>query len=74
MNLKSLRTTDPRPYVQFLYEFAEQHHLGIADASGRWAHLWKEGIPYITLLDNSFNHPDDQGHRFFAEEILKNFE
>jgi len=74
MNVKSLRTTDPRPYVQFLYEFAEQHHLGIADASGRWAHLWKEGIPYVTLLDNSFNHPDDQGHRFFAEEILKNFE
>jgi lysophospholipase L1-like esterase len=74
MNAKSLRTTDPRPYVQFLYEFAEERNLGIADASGRWAHLWKEGIPYVTLLDNSFNHPDDQGHRFFAEEILKNFE
>jgi lysophospholipase L1-like esterase len=74
MNSKSLRTTDPRPYVQFLYEFAAQRNLGIADASGRWAHLWKEGIPYVTLLDNSFNHPDDQGHRFFAEEILKNFE
>lgn len=74
MDAKSMRTEETRPYVRFLYEFAEKHNLGIADASARWAHLWKEGIPYITLLDNSYNHPDDRGHLFFAEEIMKNFE
>ena len=74
MNAKSMRTEDIRPYVQFLCEFADKHSLGIADASARWAHLWKEGIPYVTLLFNAFDHPDDRGHLFFVEEIMKNFE
>jgi len=36
--------------------------------------LWKEGIPYVTLLHNTINHPDDRGHRLFAEELWKCFE
>ena len=74
MGASDLRTNETRPYVQYIQDFANQNHLGIADASSRWAHLWKEGIPYITELDNSFNHPDDRGHLMFAEELMKNFE
>ena len=74
MSAKSMRTPETRQYVQFVYEFADKHNIGIADASSRWAHLWKEGIPYTTFLTNSFNHPDDKGHQMFADEIMKNFE
>lgn len=74
MGLDSLRAPESRPYVQFLYEFADAHQVAVADASSRWAHLWKEGIPYTTLLHNTINHPDDRGHRLFAEELMKCFE
>ncbi len=62
-----------RKYVLALIEFANEFELAIADASSRWAHLYQEGIPYTTLLGNGFNHPDDHGHRIFAEELMKNF-
>lgn len=74
MQTESLRTAETRPYVDFIYEFADRHHVGIADASSRWAHQWKEGLPYTTLLANTLNHPDDRGHAFFAEELMKCFE
>ena len=68
------RDHDNRPYVANLKRFAEKHDLALADASARWAHLWREGLPYITLLANNWNHPDDRGHRLFAEELIKCFE
>jgi lysophospholipase L1-like esterase len=73
MNFNGLRESDSRPYVEALRNFAEEHSIAIADASSRWGHLWKEGIPYITLLKNGINHPDDRGHEIFAEELIKCF-
>jgi lysophospholipase L1-like esterase len=61
---------DPRPYVQGLREFARENRLPVADASLYWGHLWREGIPYMTLLGNSINHPDERGHRFFADALM----
>jgi lysophospholipase L1-like esterase len=74
MGLTSLRDPEPRTYVKALAAFAERHNLALADASSRWGHLWREGVPYVTLLYNTINHPDDRGHRLFAEELLKCFE
>ncbi|MDZ4288095.1 MAG: GDSL-type esterase/lipase family protein [Prosthecobacter sp.] len=74
MGFKSMREAEKRPYVLALRDFATKHHLGLADASARWEHLAKEGLPYLTLLDNTINHPDDRGHRLFAEELWKCFE
>jgi lysophospholipase L1-like esterase len=64
---------DPRPYVAGLRQFTARHRVALADASLRWGHLWKEGIPYITLLSNSINHPDDRGHELFAQALLELF-
>ena len=74
MQTDDLRTAETRDYVNFLCEFAERRNLAVADASARWAHLWKEGLPYTTLLANTLNHPDDRGHALFAEELMKCFE
>jgi lysophospholipase L1-like esterase len=74
MGFKSMREAERRPYVLALREFASKHQLGLADASARWQHLAKEGLPYLTLLDNTINHPDDRGHRLFAEELWKCFQ
>jgi len=74
MGFHTQRDKDQRPYVLALRDLATRHHIALADASARWEHLWKEGIPYITLLNNGINHPDDRGHLLFAEELIKCFE
>ena len=73
MGFQSSREPEKRPYVFALRDFATQNQLGLADASARWAHLWREGIPYVTYLHNGINHPDDRGHAIFADELMKNF-
>ena len=74
MGFKGMREVERRPYVLMLREFANKHQLALADAAARWEHLWKEGLPYLTLLHNTINHPDDRGHRLFAEELWKCFQ
>ncbi len=65
---------DPRPYVAGLRQFASRHGVALADASLRWGHLVKEGIPYETLLANSLNHPDDRGHLIYALSLMELFQ
>jgi lysophospholipase L1-like esterase len=74
MGFRSLREPEGRPYVLALREYAQKHNLALADASARWEHLWREGLPYVTLLRNGINHPDDRGHALFADELMKCFE
>ena len=73
MDFKTERDEDHRAYVAFLHRFAAKNHLAMADSAARWGHLWKEGLPYTTLLNNGFNHPDDRGHQLFVEELMKCF-
>lgn len=73
MGFESMREKEKRPYVLALRAFAEKRQIALADASARWEHLWKEGLPYLTLLHNTINHPDDRGHLLFAEELWKCF-
>jgi len=68
-----LKQPEKRPYVLQLREFANTRNLALADASARWEHLVAEGLPYVTLLRNGINHPDDRGHVLFADELMKCF-
>jgi lysophospholipase L1-like esterase len=61
---------DPRPYVAGLREFAERHQVALGDASQRWGRLWRQGIPYTTLLLNAINHPDARGMKLFADSLM----
>ncbi len=65
--------SDPRPYVAGLRRFAETNKVALADASARWCALWRQGIPYATLLANSINHPDARGMALFADAFLALF-
>jgi lysophospholipase L1-like esterase len=64
---------DPRPYVQGLREFAAKHDVALADASLRYGRLWRQGIPYSTLLVNAINHPNAQGMQLFADALMALF-
>jgi lysophospholipase L1-like esterase len=64
---------DPRPYVTGLREFAAQRGVALADASRRYGRLWRQGIPYNTLMLNSINHPDARGMKIFADALMELF-
>ncbi len=64
---------DPRPYVAGLRQFAPKHGVALADASLRYGRLWRQGIPYTTLMLNSINHPDARGMAIFAESLMELF-
>ena len=64
---------DPRPYVKALRGFAVENHLALADASLRWGRLWRQGIPYSTLLMNNINHPNPFGMSLFADALMALF-
>jgi lysophospholipase L1-like esterase len=66
-------TRDPRPYVAGLKQFTAKHNVALADASRHWERLAAQGIPYQTLLSNSLNHPDDRGHKLFADALMELF-
>ncbi|MEJ1974613.1 MAG: hypothetical protein WDM96_19870 [Lacunisphaera sp.] len=58
---------------RFLMRFAPAHGHALADATARWRHLHREGIPYFALFNNAYNHPNAFGHGLFIEEIMKCF-
>ena len=64
---------DPRPYVAGLRQFARTNDVALADASLRYGRLWRQGIPYSTLMLNSINHPDARGMKLFADALMELF-
>jgi len=64
---------DPRPYVAGLRQFAAKHDVALADASLRYGRLWRQGIPYNTLMVNAINHPNPFGMRLFADALMALF-
>ena len=64
---------DPRPYVAGLRAFAARHDVALADAARRYGRLWRQGIPYSTVMLNSINHPDARGMKIFADALMELF-
>jgi len=75
MKLTSQREIDddPRPYVAGLRQFTAENNVPLADAARRWGRLWRQGIPYHTLMLNGINHPDSRGMQMFAESLMELF-
>lgn len=65
--------SDPRPYVTGLRQFAQKHHVALADASFYYGRLYRRGIPYSTLMVNNINHPNQFGMSLFADALMKLF-
>ena len=65
---------DPRPYVKGLRLFAKENNVGLADASIFYGQLWRKGIPYLTLMTNNINHPNEYGMSLFADALMNMFE
>jgi hypothetical protein len=70
-NLAEMKDERPRLLDDFLRKFAAAKGCALADAAARWKHLYREGIPYFSLFNNAYNHPNAFGHRLFVEEIIR---
>jgi len=57
--------------VDAMREAARTNKVALADATNIWAHLREVAIPYETLLANGINHPNDLGHEFFSESLMR---
>ncbi len=64
---------DPRPYVKMLRRFAPEQGVALADAASRYSRLWRQGLPWTTLMGNSANHPDERGMAIFVDSVLALF-
>jgi lysophospholipase L1-like esterase len=64
---------DKRDNVAKMRAIAREMNVALADVSLRWEHLAQEGLPYITLLWNGINHPDNRGHDLFVRELMTFF-
>ena len=75
MGLKDCHESDydPRPFVHALRKFAAENGVALADASRRWGHLWREGIPFSTMYVNDINHPVAGGMTIFADALMELF-
>lgn len=65
---------DPRQYVKFLRKFTSENKIPLADASLRYGRLWRQGIPYNTLMMNNINHPNARGMKIFADSLMELFQ
>ena len=64
---------DPRPHIGALRSFARQRGVPLTDASKRWGRLWRQGLPYTSLLLNAINHPDERGMALYADALMRFF-
>ena len=74
VNVANMRKPDKRAYVSFVKQFADENNFGISDVAARWEHFYKEGLPYLAILINGYNHPNLYGHAIFVEELMKCFD
>ena len=64
---------DPRGYVVALRKFAAEKNIALADAAMRFGRLWRQGIPYSSLMMNAINHPNPFGMKMFADALIDLF-
>ena len=64
---------DPRLFTQYLRKFSEDNKIALADAARIYGTLWKQGIPYNTLMTNDINHPNAAGMKIFADVLMAIF-
>lgn len=64
---------DSREYVKLLRQFARENRVALADVSDRYSRLYRQGIPWLTLMVNHYNHPDSRGMKIYADALMELF-
>lgn len=58
-------------YVEAERQAARRRGVPVADAYARWMQMERQGVDTTSLLANCINHPTEEMHDLFVEEILR---
>jgi len=61
-------------YRQAMLDLAVEENVGVADCFTEWENQASHGIPPFSQLHNCINHPGKDGHKLFANVVLRFFE
>ncbi len=64
---------DPRPYTAFIRSFGGENDVPVAETPILYGRLWRQGVPYNTLMVNNINHPNAYGLSLFADALMALF-
>ena len=64
---------DPRPYTAFIRGFGRENRVPVSETPVLYGRLWRQGIPYNTLMVNNINHPNPYGLSLFADALMALF-
>lgn len=70
LKLNTWQDVSSSAFPDLLRKLCRTHNAAIADVAHRWASLEKEGLRPDLLLSDGLLHPNDLGHKIYAEEIL----
>ena len=62
------------PYPKLLRKLCQEHGVAICDVAKRWDTIGKEGLKPKLLLVDGLLHPNNHGHKIYAEELLALFQ
>jgi lysophospholipase L1-like esterase len=57
--------------VKAMRDAAVRDRVALGDTANIWENLGKIGIPYMVLEANGINHPNNLGHEFFADTLMR---
>lgn len=60
-------------YRKVQLELAQEENVAVADVYTEWMHQATRGVPPFSQLHNWVNHPGKEGHKLFADVILRFF-
>lgn len=58
-------------FFEDLKELCKQMNVPVIDVYSKWKKMYDDGIDITNLLANDINHPTEEMHNLFAEEIYK---
>lgn len=62
------------PYPKLLRKLCQEQGVTICDVAKRWDSIGKEGLKPKLLLVDGLLHPNNYGHKIYAEELLALFQ
>jgi len=60
-------------YYQTIRRVAKQMDVGFVDVYGAWIERIRQGTPLGSLILPGLDHPNEEGYKIIAEELMKPF-
>jgi hypothetical protein len=68
---QSWQTIADKQFYHVIPELARKNNCAVANIAYHWLHIDEEGLQPIDLMADQANHPNDYGHRIYAQELIK---